>query len=68
MYKYYESKYGNISSSTITSSTFGNDPFFIQLAKEKRQVGPLSRCDLSKYLDTDYFSYLFPNEVQILIL
>ena len=64
LYKYYENKYGNVSSSTIISSTFGNDPFFIQLAKGKRQVGPSSRCDLSKYLDTDYYSYLSPNEVQ----
>ena len=64
LYKYYENKYGNVSSSTITPSTFGNDPFFIQLAKGKRQVGPSSRCDLSKYLDTDYRSYLSPNEVK----
>ena len=35
LYKYYKNKYGNVSSSTITSSTFGNDPFFIQLAKGK---------------------------------
>ena len=58
LYKYYENKYGNVSSSTIISSTFGNDPFFIQLAKGKWQVGPSSRCDLLKYLDTDYCSYL----------
>ena len=38
LYKYYENKYGNVFSSTIISSTFGNDPFFIQLAKGKRQV------------------------------
>ena len=68
LYKYYENKYGSVSSSTITPSTFGNDPFFIQLAKGKWQVGPSSRCDLSKYLDTDYYSYLSPNEVQNLIL
>ena len=36
LYKYYENKYGSVSSRTITPSTFGNDPFFIQLAKEKR--------------------------------
>ena len=36
----------------------------MQLAKEKQQVGPSSRCDLSKYLDTDYRSYLSPNEVK----
>ena len=36
----------------------------MQLAKGKRQVGPSSRCDLSKYLDTDYRSYLSPNEVK----
>ena len=64
LYKYYENKYGNVSSSTIISSTFGNDPFFIQLAKGKREIGPSSRYDLSKYLDTDYCSYLSPNEVQ----
>ena len=64
LYKYYENKYGSASSSTITPSTFGNDSFFMQLAKGKRQVGPSSRCDLSKYLDTDYYSYLSPNEVQ----
>ena len=58
LYKYYENKYGSASSSTITPSTFGNDSFFIQLAKGKQQVGPSSRCDLSKYLDTDYCSYL----------
>ena len=29
LYKYYENKYGNVSSSTITSYTFGNDPFFL---------------------------------------
>ena len=64
LYKYYENKYGSASSSTITPSTFGNDSFFMQLAKGKRQVGPSSRCDLSKYLDTDYRSYLSPNEVK----
>ena len=64
LYKYYENKYGNVSSSTITSSTFGNDPFFIQLAKGKRQVGHSSKCDLLKYLDADYCSYLSLNEVQ----
>ena len=61
LYKYYENKNGNVSSSTITPSTFGNDPFFIQLAKGKRQVGSSSRCDLLKYLDTDYCSYISPN-------
>ena len=30
----------------------------MQLAKGKRQIGPSSRSDLSKYLDTDYCSYL----------
>ena len=35
LYKYYENKYGSVSSSTITPSTFGNDSFFIQLAKGK---------------------------------
>ena len=64
LYKYYENKYGNVSSSTITSSTFGNDPFFIQLAKGKRQDGPSSRCDLLKYLATNYCSYISPDEVQ----
>ena len=38
--------------------------FFIQLAKGKQQVGPSSRCDLLKYLDTDYCSYLSLDEVQ----
>ena len=59
--KYYENKYGSVSSSTTNSSTFGNDSFFIQLAKGKRQVGSSSRCDLLKYLDTDYCSYISPN-------
>ena len=36
----------------------------MQLSKEKRQVGLSSRCDLSKYLDTNYCSYLSPNEVK----
>ena len=36
----------------------------MQLAKEKQQVGPSSRCDLSKYLDTGYCSYLSLNEVK----
>ena len=64
LYKYYENKYGSVSSSTTNSSTFGNDSFFIQLAKGKRQVGSSSRCDISKYLDIDYCSYLSPNEVK----
>ena len=64
LYKYYENKYGSASSSTITPSAFGNDSFFMQLAKEKQQVGPSSRCDLSKYLDTGYCSYLSLNEVK----
>ena len=62
--KYYENKYGSVSSSTINSSTFGNDSFFIQLAKGKRQVGSSSRCDISKYLDIDYYSYISLNKVQ----
>ena len=33
MYKYYEIKYGNASSSVITLCAFGNDPFFMQLVK-----------------------------------
>ena len=65
LYKYYENRYCSVSSNTITSSTSGNDPFFIQLAKGKQQVCPSSRCDLSSYLDTNYCSYLSPNEVQI---
>ena len=64
LYKCYENKYGSVSSITVSSSAFGNDPFFIQLAKGKQQVSPWSRCDLSKYLDTNYCSYLSPNEVQ----
>ena len=64
LYKYFENKYGIVSSNTITPSRFGNYPFFIQLAEGKRQVGPSSRCDLSQYLDTDYYSYLSPNEVK----
>ena len=64
LYKYYKNRYCSVSSSTITSSTFGNDPFFIQLVKGKQQVCPSSWCDLSSYLDTDYRSYLSPNEVQ----
>ena len=64
LYKYYENKYDNVSLSTITPSTFGNDSFFIQLAKGKRQVGHSSKCDLLKYLDADYCSYLSLNEVQ----
>ena len=38
--------------------------FFTQLAKEKRQIGPSSRSDLSKYLDIDYCSYLSSNEIK----
>ena len=38
--------------------------FFKQLAKGKQQIGPSSRSDLSKYLDTDYCSYLLPNEIK----
>ena len=36
----------------------------MQLAKGKRQVDPSSRCNLSKYLDTDYCSHISPNEVK----
>ena len=36
--KYYLYKYGNVSSSTKTSSTFGNDQFFIQLVKENDKL------------------------------
>ena len=36
----------------------------MQLTMGKRQVGPSSRCDFSKYLDTNYCSYLSPNEVK----
>ena len=32
LYKYYENKYGNVSSSTITSSIFGNDLFFYTIS------------------------------------
>ena len=35
LYKYYENKYGNVSSSTITSSTFGNDSFFYTISQGK---------------------------------
>ena len=64
VYKYYENKYGSVFSSTITPSTFRNDQFFIQLAKGKRQVSPSSRCDISKYFDIDYYSYISLNKVQ----
>ena len=64
LYKYYQNKYDSASSNVTTSSTFGNDPFFMQLAKGKRQIGPSSRYDLSKYLDTNYCSYLLPNEMK----
>ena len=64
IYKYYESKYGSASSSTTTSFTFGNDPFFMQLAKGKQQVGSSSMSDLLKYLDTDYLSYLSHDEIK----
>ena len=57
LYKYYQNKYDS-------ASTFGNDPFFMQLAKGKRQIGPSSRSALSKYLYTDYCSYLSPNEMK----
>ena len=36
----------------------------MQLAKGKRQIGPSSRFDLSKYLDTDYCSYLSLNQMK----
>ena len=64
LYKYYQNKYDSVSSTVKTSSTFGNDHFFKQLAKGKRQIGPSSRSGLSKYLDTDYCSYLSPNEIK----
>ena len=64
IYKYYESKYGSASSSTTTSFTFGNDLFFMQLAKGKQQVGSSSMSDLLKYLDTDYLSYLSHDEIK----
>ena len=64
LYKYYENKYDSVSLSTITPSVFGNDSFYMQLAKRKRQVDSSSRCDISKYLNTDYCSYLSPNEVK----
>ena len=35
LYKYYQNKYDSVSSTITTSSTFGNDPFFKQLAKGK---------------------------------
>ena len=53
IYKYYESKYDSASSSTTTSFTFGNYPFFMPLAKGKQQVGSSNMSDLLKYLDTD---------------
>ena len=58
MNNYYEFKYGSASSSTTTSFTFGNDAFFMQLAKGKQQVGSSSMSYLSKYLEIDYLSYL----------
>ena len=64
LYKYYQNKYDSASSNVTTSSTFENDPFFMQLVKGKRQIGLSSRSDLSKYLDTDYCSYLSPNEMK----
>ena len=64
LYKYYENKYDSVSLSTITPSVFGNDSFYMQLAKRKRQVDSSSRCDISKYLNTDYCSYLSLNEVK----
>ena len=64
LYKYYQNKYDSASSNVTTSSTFGNDHFFKQLAKGKRQIGPSSKSDLSKYLDTDYCSYLSLNEIK----
>ena len=53
-----------VSLSTITLPAFENDSFYMQLAKGKRQVGPSNRGDISKYLNTDYCSYLSPNEVK----
>ena len=37
----------------------------MQLVKGKRKIGPSSRSNLSKYLDTYYCSYLSRNEIQI---
>ena len=58
LYKYCENKNGNGSLIAMTSSAFENNLFFMQLDKGKRQVCPSSKCDLSKYLDIDYCSYL----------
>ena len=63
LYRYYKDKYDSASSNATTSSTVGKDPLFTQLAKGKRQIGPSSRFDLSKYLDTNYCSYLSLNEI-----
>ena len=51
LYKYYQNKYDSTSSNVTTSSTFGNDHFFYQLAKGKRQI-------------VDYYSYLTLNEIK----
>ena len=63
LYKYYETKYGT-SSSSITSCTSGNNSFFMQLVKGKRQIVTLSKSELSNYLDINYSSYLTLNEIQ----
>ena len=54
---------GSHTSSTTTSFTFGNNPFCMRLAKGKQQVSSSSMFDLSKYLDTDYLSYLSHDEI-----
>ena len=38
--------------------------FLMQLAKGKPQIGPSSKCDLSKYLDTVYYSYISHNKIK----
>ena len=38
--------------------------FLMQLAKGKPHIGPSSKCDLSKYLDTVYYSYISHNKIK----
>ena len=36
----------------------------MQLVEGKPQIGPSSRCDISKYLDIVYYSYISHNEIK----
>ena len=64
LYKYYQNKYDSVLQMLQLHLHLEMILFFKQLAKRKRQIGPSSRSDLSKYLDTDYCSYLSLNEIK----